>query len=470
MTLPTWSRRDLLKSVGAWGLLAPVLLAQGARAAETASPKRLVVIFSPNGPILERGPASGQERDFKLHEWWSPLERHKQRGLFFSGLHQAGVPYGEHDEWGHQSAGTGALTARTTEKTNNATGPSLDQFIGQTLQQRGILTPKRSVLWGMHTKTGHWGPWYEAAGKPISPIVSPYDALEDIMGGFSGGGGGPDPKLVRKHFMLDAAWRDCQHLVGRLGPEGRRILEFHCANIESLEKSVAASLVPTGPMCTAPTTPPIELGPETNFRQPDVRDDMMAAFTEMTALSFACDITRVVGISFGGTADRFAIPSRYDVPSSQKVDSGDSGPQHHAWTHVPGDGEEKRKALRAFTRWYSEKVALLLDKLATTPDASGAPLLESTLVLWTSELGEKSDKSAHPNTNIPVMLFGGDQSAIKTGRLFDTKNVFADKTWKRELMALPLHQMFVSIIRHMGLEDVDTFGNHGQGGLDWLAG
>lgn len=36
--------------------------------------------------------------------------------------------------------------------------------------------------------------------------------------------------------------------------------------------------------------------------------------------------------------------------------------------------------------------------------------------------------------------------------------------------ALVLHQLFVSLIRHMGISDVDTFGNAGKGPLAWLQG
>jgi hypothetical protein len=137
-------------------LLWPLLRAERARSAIDLAPRRVLVFFSPNGPIMDRGPASGTETDFSLGEFWTPLELHKADGLFFSGMHQAGVPFGTHNEYGHQSGGTGALTARTTEGTKNSTGPSLDQFIGQELEKAGIITPQRSLLWGMRESTGNW--------------------------------------------------------------------------------------------------------------------------------------------------------------------------------------------------------------------------------------------------------------------------------------------------------------------------
>jgi hypothetical protein len=460
------SRRNLIKSAGAWALLGPVLASRPMNAlAETNGPRRVIVIFSPNGPILERGPATGTETNFDLLEWWDPLQRHKADGNFFTGLYQAGVPFGEHNEHGHQSAGTGALTARTTEKTDNATGPSLDQFIGQELERAGMITPKRSVLWGLHDSTGKWGPWYEDAGKPVNPLHNPWDALADLLPYVATDN---DPSqladLSKRHLVLDRAWQDCSTLRGQLDSTGKEILDFHCSNIESLERSVTQAIQQQGRVCTAPDAPATTLPADTNFNQRSTRDEAMNAWVEMTALALTCDLTRVVGLSFGKTAARLALPESYAIPESAKVDSGDSGLQHHAWTHAYDGGEQRRQALREFTRWYSEWVAKLLDKLKTTFDADGRPLLDTTLVLWTSELGYSDRGGPHPNGDIPVMLFGNGDGAFQTGRLFQIDE------GSRGDKALPLHALFVSVCRHMGLGGVDTFGNAGAGPLDWLVG
>ncbi len=462
------SRRQLIQQMGAWPLLWP-LLREGRAEAQT-KPKRAIVIYSPNGPIMELGPATGTETNFKLHEWWSPLERHRDVGNFFVGLHQAGVPFGEHNEYGHQSGGTGALTARTTEKTNNSTGPSLDQFIGQALQSANMSTPKRSLLFGLHNSAGNWGPWYESAGKPIAPEMDPFKALAAIAPSLRGDSVSiVDKKLTRKHFVLDAIYKDCKGLTSNLGAEGKAILDYHCNNIESLEKSVASSLATQASQtvnCSAPAKPNTTLTAASNFSAADNRDESMKAFTSLISLAFTCDITRMVGVSFGDTASRFAIPASYKVPSADKVDSGDSGPQHHAWTHTYNSGPDKRLALKTFYTWYSEQVAKLLDELKKTLDADGKPLMDSTLVFWTSELGHRPDNNSlepHPNDNIPVMLFGNSGGTFKTNRMFAA-------TGNNEQRALVLHQMMVSIIQHTGLSNINTFGNKGTGPLAWLRG
>ncbi len=466
------SRRQLLVQLGAWPLLWPLMRAHRSDAAPVAAPKRVLIFCTANGPTSVKGPAVGTENDFKLHDWWSPLERHKADGVYFYNCQQAGVPFGEHNEYGHQSGSTGALTARTTEKTNNATGPSLDAFIGQELQKMGVVTPKRSLVWGVSGGIGNWGPWYEAAGKPATVQTNPYKALADIAPGLKpmgGGGTTVDPKLLRRRFALNTAYKDCKALAGPLGAEGKRLLEFHCSNIDSLQQSVTKSIeaatgMPSTVDCQVPAKPSTSLPSTANFDSSENYDEMVNAFADMTALAFACDVTRVIGFSFGGGAARFAIPSKYGIASAAKVDSGDSGAQHHAWTHTYNDGAEKRGALRGFYQWYSSQVAIFLDKLKATKDASGKSLMDSTLVLWTSELGAQDNGALEPhsNENIPVLLFGNSQGAYKTNRLYNAPGGSDG--------ALVLHKMMTSVCHHAGLTQVAGFGNKGQGTLDWLKG
>jgi hypothetical protein len=466
------SRRELILKMGAWPLLWPLLRSNMSNAAPTTQPKRILVFCSTNGPIGAVGPTVGTETNFNFHDWWSPLERHKADGVYFVGCDQAGVPFGESNwDCGHNPGSMGALTATASEKSGFATGPSIDSFVGQELQKLGVVTPKRSLLWGVGGGIGNKGPWFEAAKKPATVELNPYNALASIAPGLGtsiGGVPSVDPKLLRRRLALSTAYKDCKELTGALGPEGRRLLDFHCTNVESLEKNVAQSItnamsMPSSVDCTAPSKPNTSLPQTANFGSPDNYDEALKAYADMAALAFACDVTRAIGISFGGGAARFAVPSKYGIASAARVDSGDSGPQHHAWTHTYNDGPEKRGALKGFYHWYSNQVALFIDKLKATKDASGKPLMDSTLVLWTSELGSQGDGKLepHPNSNIPVLLFGNSGGAFKTNRMY--------KGSGGPNSALVLHKMFVSIAQHAGLS-VNAFGNQGQGALDWLKG
>ena len=460
----TVSRRAFLQRTvaGVAGAGLPYFLRSAPSYADPGvAPHRVVVIFSPNGPQFVEGPTlAGSESTFELHEWWKPLERHKADGFFFRQCHQPGVPFGTHNEYGHQSGQIGALTARTTEGTNTSTGPSLDQYIAQELFKRGVILPKRSLLWGLQPDGGVF---FEDRGRSLTPTVNPYNALEELAVGFTGDGSAALRKaLARKHFVLDQSRADCARLRGRLDGSGKALLDAHCANIEALEAGVSQALQRTNLVCRAPSDP-FALAQTADWTARENRDTSMKAFTELMALAFTCDITRVLGFQFAGGASRFAIPSSYNVPSSAVVDSGDSGAQMHAWTHNGGDPNHM-PALKIFYNWFSESVAKLIDKLKTTPDADGRPLFDTTLVLWTSEFGAPAP---HFNGRVPIMLFGKGAGKLKSGRMFQAKLGDA------KLEALPIHQLFVSLCRHAGLANVDSFGNHGTlacGPLDWLAG
>ena len=438
----------------------PSLLTARSSSAATDRPKRVVIIFTPNGPQHEVGPTQGTETAFTLHPWWSPLQRHVADGLFFRGVHVPGVPFGKIDEYGHQSGTAGALTARCTEGTSTGTGPSLDQYLGQQLFQRGVLTPKRSLLWGLYDNAD--GPFYEAAAQPVAPVSNPYTALAALAPSFGSSNGMAmvDEALNRKRFILDHIRDDCARLRGRLGAEGRAMLDFHCSNIETLEKSLSVAMTAPALECKMPTGPIAELPEKTNFSQRETRDVAMASFTKLIPLSFICDVTRVIAVSFAPGAARFSIPEKYGVASSAQVDSGDSGPQMHAWTHQGRDNPGTLPSLQTFYHWFSTHVANIIDELKNNKDADGVPLLNSTLVLWTSEFGAGMP---HTNTNIPVMLFGNSGGQFKTGRHFEASG-------DTKARAMVMHNLFVSIIRHAGLSDIDTFGNAGSGPLDWLKG
>src|SRR5262249_33501651 len=134
--------------------------------------------------------------------------------------------------------------------------------------------------------------------------------------------------------------------------------------------------------CQTPASP----GSSTDWTNPENVDAQMAAFVNLMTMALACELTRVVAFQFGGHAARHRLASKYGIPSSARVDSGDSGPAHHPWTHQ-GNNPTRAGVMRTFTTFYATQVAALVQKLKTTADGSGKLLLDSTMVVWASELG-----------------------------------------------------------------------------------
>jgi hypothetical protein len=455
-------------------LLAPVTrklaLAQAA-----SSPRRVILIFSPNGPMSAAGPASGTETNFTLHDWWKPLERHKADGLFMS--HMAATGSGTVQGDGHGLGGQvfGGFGSGSGDAAYQPLGETIDQVIGKRLEAEGRGGVVRSVVWG-NTGLSRSGGTAEAfsAGesRSIVPETDPSVAWSQLFAGFVDPGPNPDEAraaalLARNQSVLDFVVQDCKALQNELGAEGMALLEDHCTTVRSIEKN----LVNGGALgrCVAPADPG-----ELDWSDPENVDAQSDAFGNLITSTLACELTSVVAYQFGGQAARNRLAEKYGIPTSPVADSGDSGPAHHPWTHQP-DGEAKVEALRIFTSFYAEQVANLLDKLKTTNDLSGNPLMDSTVVLWLSELGgNETNLDNHQTGSMPAMLFGKGQGTFKTGRYYRGKSpdgLFSPSADDARPAGAELAQVLVAIQHYMGLTDLSTVGATGVNGpFDWLYG
>ncbi len=408
------------------------------------------------------GPASGTETDFTLHDWWKPLERHKANGIFMSHTACTGagtVDGGGHALGGQTYSGYGAGSGGDQYANN---GETIDQVIGKRLEQEGRAGVVRSLVWGnvSNSEAGGTGDAFCAGpGRNIRPETNAKKSWEQLFASFMAPAVDPQSQaraaalLARDKSVLDFVINDCQSLHGALGTEGLRLLDDHCTTLRSMEKNLNSTMV-VGGDCRRPDAPA-----DIDWPNPEHRDVQTSSFNDLIATTLACELSHVIAFQIGAQAARNQLPDNYGVPSSPQADSGDSGPAHHPWTHQ-GDSSQKTEALRIFTTAYAEQVASLLDKLETTNDARGMPLLDSTMVLWLSELGGSEDNGdAHITKSVPALLFGNGQGTFKTGRYLHGKSAQDYEEAGRDNARL-----LVSLIQYMGLTDVNTVGATGVSG------
>lgn len=448
--MSSFTRRRLLKSAAWMGLLAPVLRLRDARSADPTAPRRLILMFSPNGPMVAAGPATGAETNFQLHDWWSPLERHKADGIFFSHLCPtgSGVVPGPNDGGHAAGHGLGGQTfagfGTMMSDQYQSAGESIDQTIGKRLEAENRAGHLRSLTWSLE-ETGSSVFWADA-GHAISPESNPSRAWASIFGG----PGAPDPAaLLREKSILDFAAQDCSGLRDLLGAEGMRLLDDHCTTIRAMEKNVGDALT-----CATPADPGAS-----DWTNPDRIEAQMAAFTELMALALVCEASHVVAFQFGGMAARLRIAAHYNVPSSAVVDSGDSGPAHHPWTHNPLSDPNTHLTMSIFMRFYAAQVALLVDKLKSTQDTSGRSLLDSTALLWISELGghEENQYDGHICSSVPAVLIASAHSGFRLGRYIRGPSANTGDPGNVEGGRMTA-QLMISMMHHMGLTDVMRLG------------
>jgi hypothetical protein len=110
---------------------------------------------------------------------------------------------------------------------------------------------------------------------------------------------------------------------------------------------------------------------------------------------------------------------------------------YHSLTHH-GKRPELLNELAIIEAFYAAQFSRFLTKLKDTPDSAGRSLLDSTLVLFGSGMG---NASAHSSRNLPIMVAGG---GLKNGSHHRFPRQGRD--------GRPLSDLFVTILQKFGIE------------------
>lgn len=114
---------------------------------------------------------------------------------------------------------------------------------------------------------------------------------------------------------------------------------------------------------------------------------------------------------------------------------------YHSLTHH-GQRPELLKELSVIETFYATEFARFLGKLDETPDADGQSLLQSTVVLFGSGMG---NASSHSSRNLPILVAGG---GFQHGH--------HHRFERNGQNGRPLSDLFVTILQQLGMER-DTF-------------
>lgn len=420
------SRRSFLRT----GLAGGALVATGSaltlfpwlRAEAAPAPKRLLLFFTPHGTVWDQWRPAGGETDFTFSPILKPLEPHRNRLVIVDGIEmKSGTAYYIPHTYTMPILWTGSPIDTTTSEFCREdhkqcfgwnTGVSVDQFIASNLG--GTPTPYSTIelglgCGGLHPATRMI---YSAPGMPRSPIDNPEAAFNTLFGTIS-----PDLEQAardarRRKSVLDAVNKDFGSRRAKLSANDKLRLDAHASSIRELELSL------TG-VCDSPA-PPVDVNSETSI---DRQSDLLAA-------ALGCGLSRIASFQV-----RIADNDNTLYPWVG-LDTGG----HHHLSH--DSGAESQAKLAQVYRWYSERFAYLLDRLAGTPDVDGRSVLDNTLVIWGSELGQAWN---HDISNIPF-IFAGATDLLRAGRYMSGS-------------VISHNRMLVSACHAMGLTDVETYGS-----------
>lgn len=405
------SRRTLLKGFGAAPLF-PLLtsMARDGYASDSqdvSHPIRLLIFFTPNGTNAETwfpdvGPSyADNPSDFTLKPLHSALIPFKEKLTMLRGVHLkstvkgAGEPHqrgmgavltGRHLQEGDMVGGNG-------ETAGWADGISLDQFAANAI---GNTTPRKSLELGVRVlgaSVTH-RMCYAGAGQPLPPATNPMQVWSQL---FSGAESPFDEQVLAKQAhksVLDAARAQYAALRKRVGQADRIKLEQHTAMLRALEVQLLSFADLSA--CSVPGQATID----GDTQSESVFAEVSRAQIDLLAASLACDVTRVATLQYSSGANNIRFPHL------------NSFSDDHMLSHAGPSDATSREEWAYRQGWYANEFAYLLAKLDSIPEGDGT-VLDNTMVLWCSELGEGA---SHSHDDVPFVLAGGAGGAVPMNR------------------------------------------------------
>ena len=311
----------------------------------------------------------------------------------------------------HLGPNSSFLTGTADRESLEPTGPSIDTVLASSI---GGDTPFPVLRIGMNDDTYdlYKSPHCDEAGLPLWPVTSPR-TLYGMLTGLVAPGGSPSDTLPRdfQRSVLDYVRQDIESVRSVCGVGDRRILDEHFDSIRDLERRI--DIVDTvscelpdlsAQLAELPDRDARTIGnwPNTpNSENLPLRVDVL---TRIAVLSLRCDLTNVVALSLGASSSRQTYPFL-----------GLGNTDDHYFSHLQRDPGNRTMQLQwnVLTRWKMAQLASLIEQLAM-PDATGSSLLDETVVVAASELG---NGAAHLATSLPVIVAGNVGSmASASGR------------------------------------------------------
>ena len=130
---------------------------------------------------------------------------------------------------------------------------------------------------------------------------------------------------------------------------------------------------------------------------PDSFTDHVKLMFDLQALAFASDLTRVFAFKLGRDASNRVYP-----------ESGFKGAFHSASHHQ--EKEDRILDFAKINKYHVSLVPYFLEKLKNTPDGEGASVLDNSVIVYGSPMG---DSNVHNHKRVPMFIAGHAGGALK---------------------------------------------------------
>ena len=333
-----------------------------------------------------------------------PIERHRDRFTLISGLdHRA--PNG-HANWRNFLTGSGTPSV------------SLDQVIAA---QIGDQTRFSSLQLTCGTANGSGQISFTREGVPLPMIGRPSVAFSRLFSS--------DSDQARMRYVLDSGQSvldlvldEARALERRVSRTDQQKLGEYFASVRDVEKKIQKRRE----WLDRPS-PKVDYDlPKYDPVAPDLSLECESIMYDLMALALETDSTRVMTLLVPGAGQVFTI-------DGEKLIAGYHGLSHH------GNDSTKIADFNRIGIEHVTRFGRLLDQLQEKKDAQGRAILDSTIVLYGSGMG---DANTHNNSNLPVLVAGGQFQHGQYHAIDRTK----------DSSSTPLFgDLFVTIMQQMGI-------------------
>jgi hypothetical protein len=389
---------------------------------------------------------SGQGGSMTLPFVTEPLTPFIDRSLFVSAIDNRVLEVGGNAfVFGHpakqEACLTGTLTTGAFDSANEnlltqvrsdaitdggANNASVEHVIGQFLRNGQPMMSvdlgidgQSMASWGgdIPTQTSTFA--FEGRGNPVSLTLHPWQAFNSLFGGLTSGEDDPAQDAlrqlrIRNKSVLDAVRDSFVDLRQGLGADDQRRLDEHAARIRQIELDLAATA-----SCTVPPTVA-----EAESVQGLRMDQQTPMQITLLARAMGCDLAPVGRLEFVNQQDPRFGKADLDATLDSATDF-----DWHAMVHgdpLPGTEEFLRPGrdelrtdydarLLDGYRFFVEQYAALLTELDAIPEGPDTSVLDNSLVILASDLGEGL---GHGMGKMGYIL-SGNLGGARTGHHFD---------------------------------------------------
>jgi len=410
-------RRTFLRGTGGAALALPFLDSMAVGEVADDVPMRMVCIGLNFGLVPQLFFPEQTGADYQLSERLKPLKKFRNDFTIFSGLDHGVQGQGGHGGVHAYLSGVLSKNSAGMKEANISIDQKAAQLVGAktrypSMQLASGNDPNNMISWS-------------AAGVAIPPVTK-VEQIYDLLFRKN------DPKLrqttkdklANRTSILDLVKTDADHLKRNVGVRDRQKLERYFNSVREVEKR----LMQSSQWLDKPK-------PVVDYKLPrdaNTRDfvDRVPLYYDLMSLAIQTDSTRVLSLALadiGANLGGFKITRGY-----------------HQLTHH-GKVPEYLTELSVIEQFHMHQFSRFLDQLKTIQEPNGKSLLENSMVLFGSGMG---NASSHSNKNLPLILAGG---GFKHG---EHKSYFKDQAKRKSTSA---SKLYVSMLQRFGVE-TDAFG------------